>query len=93
VYRIGKGASGGFGEYAMDRALADPNFLARHLERAKAGDPVRAKEWAIEAINSWGPEVCWTECESRDEAKDLERRVIKALERGRLLNLGPGRRR
>jgi hypothetical protein len=93
VYRIGKGANSGFGEAVFDRALGDPDFVARQLKRIRAGEIVRTKDWAMDAIAWWNPEVCWTVCETRADAAGLERLVLDALEGSSLWNRGTSRRR
>ena len=43
VYRAGKGAVSGFGEAALDRALADSAWIEQQLTRLRAEGPRRAK--------------------------------------------------
>lgn len=64
IYRRGKGAVSGFGEAALDRALADAAFVEKHLEDVRAGNPVRASIWAQDAIRWLDVEVRWAECET-----------------------------
>lgn len=92
VYRIGKGATSGFGEAVFDRALGDVAFVSRQLERTRAGEVIRAKEWATDAIAWWNPEVCWTTCATRADAAALELNVLAALAGSGLWNRGTGRR-
>lgn len=91
VYRIGKGGTSGFGEAALDRALADVDFLTRQLDRVRAGETMRAKAWAQDAIAWWNPEVCWAICPGKTAAKELEALVEAALDGGALLNRRRGR--
>jgi hypothetical protein len=79
VYRTGKGAVSGFGEAALDRALADPDWVADQLERLKTQGPRRAKAWAADAIVRIDPEVSWARCDERADAKYLEDQVVPLL--------------
>jgi hypothetical protein len=93
VYRIGKGAASGFGEAVFDRALGDAEFVAGQLERIRAGEVIRAKAWATEAIAWWNPKVCWTTCATKADAAALELNVLGALAGSDLWNRGTSRRR
>lgn len=93
VYRIGKCLASGYGEAAFDRALGDIDFVERQLGRLRAGEALRAKQWGIDAIEWWKPDVCWTTTETKSEAAQLERTLIGALEGSELWNRGPSRRR
>lgn len=79
VYRTGRGAVSGFGEAALDRALADPDWAASKLEHLGASGPQRAKEWARDAISRLAPEVSWTTCADGPDARHLEVQVIQLL--------------
>jgi hypothetical protein len=79
VYRTGKGAVSGFGEAALDRALADPDWVAGQLERLRTVGPRRAKEWAADAIARIGPDVSWATCPERADAQFLEVQVLQLL--------------
>jgi hypothetical protein len=79
VYRTGKGAVSGFGEAALDRALADPDWIASKLEHLRATGPQRAKEWARDAINRLAPEVSWATCADGPDARHLEVQVVLLL--------------
>ena len=56
VYRTGKGAVSGFGEAALDRALADPGWVEQQLQDLRQNGPKRAKVWAREAVERLGLE-------------------------------------
>lgn len=88
VYRSGKGAVSGFGEAALDRALADPAWVASQLESLRSDGPRRAKEWARDAVLRLAPEVCWAVCADRDDACHLEEDQVML----RLRPLGVGNR-
>jgi hypothetical protein len=48
----------GSGEAALDRALADPTVVEKHLGAVRAGQSTRASVWAQDAIRlvtSWDP--------------------------------------
>lgn len=79
IYRRGKGAVSGFGEAALDRALASTEFIEKHLENVRAGNPARASIWAQDAIRWLDVEVRWAICETRDAALALEIAVVELL--------------
>lgn len=79
VYRTGKGAVSRFREAALDRALADPDWVASQLRRLQTEGPRRAKAWAADAIARINPEVSWARCHERADAKFLEERVLLLL--------------
>jgi hypothetical protein len=79
VYWSGKGAVSGFGEAALDPALADPDWVEQQLERLRTSGPKRAKEWARDAVLRLGLEVSWAVCADKDEARLLESRVVALL--------------
>lgn len=79
IYRRGKGAVSGFGEAALDRALADAAFVAEHLDDVRAGKPARASVWAQDAIRWLDVEVRWAECETPDAARALETAAVELL--------------
>lgn len=79
IYRRGRGAVSGFGEAALDRALANTAFVARHLDDVRAGKPARASVWAQDATRWLDVEVRWSICDSREFALELERAVVNLL--------------
>jgi hypothetical protein len=79
VYWSEKGAVPGFGEAALDRALADPDGVEQQLERLRTSGPKRAKEWARDAVLRLGLEVSWAVCADKDDARYLESRVVALL--------------
>jgi len=79
IYRRGKGAVSGFGEAALDRALADEMFVTEHLDALKAGHPSRASQWAKDAIEWLNVEVRWAQTETEAEARALEKTVLDLL--------------
>jgi hypothetical protein len=79
IYGRGRGAVSGFGEAALDRALADADWLEQQLSSLRTDGPKRTKVWAQEAIESLAPEVRWTERASKTDALLLERRVEDLL--------------
>jgi hypothetical protein len=79
VYRRGKGAVSGFGEAALDRALADPAWVRERLEHLETRGPQRAKDWAAAAVERVAPDVAWAVCADRAEAGWLEGRVVELL--------------
>ena len=79
VYRNGKGGVSGFGEAALDRALADPDWIAQQLSALHERGPRRAQEWARDAVLRLGLEVSWSVCVDRPDALYLERQVLALL--------------
>ena len=67
----GHAAVGGFAEAALDRALADPDWVSAQVQ---AG-PRRARRWAADAIRRLEPDVSWAERPERADAKLLADRV------------------
>lgn len=75
AYLTGQAAVSGFAEAALDRALADPDWVRERLE---AG-PERARRWAASAVRRLELDVSWAVCADRDEARWLESRVVELL--------------
>jgi hypothetical protein len=86
VYRTGKGAVSGFGEAALDRALADEDWDEQQLDHLREQGPRRARDWARDAVNRLGLEVCWTVCVDRSDTLYLERQVLERLRTTELWN-------
>jgi hypothetical protein len=79
VYRSGKGAVSGFGEAALDRALADPAWVEQQLVDLRQNGPKRAKDWARDAVVRLGLEVSWAVTVDRADAVYLEGEVLNRL--------------
>jgi hypothetical protein len=79
IYRRGKGAVSGFGEAALDRALADATFVEEHLVAVRAGQATRASVWAKDAIRWLDVEIRWAECATKDDALALETAAVEIL--------------
>lgn len=75
AYLSGHDAVGGFGEAALDRALADQAWVAGQAARG----PRRARRWAADAIVRLGVEVSWAERPERADAQHLLEQVRAAL--------------
>jgi hypothetical protein len=86
VYRSGKGAVSGFGEAALDRALADPDWIEQQLDDLRRNGPKRAKDWARDAVVRLGLEVSWSVTADRADALYLESKVLARLRTGGLWN-------
>jgi hypothetical protein len=71
----GHGAITGFAEAALDRALADPDWVRAQLD---AG-PARARRWAAAAVRRLEPDVAWSVCADADEARWLAGQVAERL--------------
>ncbi len=88
VYLTGKGVVSGLGEAAMDRALADPEWLRERLTEVERGEPKRAKEWGRMALSRAGLQVRWTTTADKASADALEQRILRALRDTGLWNRG-----
>jgi hypothetical protein len=78
-YRRGTGAVSAFDEAALDLALADPAWLEARLERLRAGGPERTREWARDAVVRLAPDISWSACHERADARHLEVQVEALL--------------
>ncbi len=88
VYLTGKGAVSGLGEAAMDRALADAEWLRERLAEVERGQPRRAKEWGRAALSRAGLQVRWATVPTAEAARALENRILGALADTGLWNRG-----
>lgn len=79
VYQSGKGAVSGFGEAALDRAFADPEWVEQQLQHLRTAGPQRAKQWAAAAISRLAPEISWATTADRATARMLEDEVVALL--------------
>jgi len=78
-YTSGKAAASGFGEAALDRALADVAFVRQQLNALEEGEPRRTTEWAKDAIGWHRAELRWTTCADADAARGLEDQIVRLL--------------
>jgi hypothetical protein len=79
VYARGRGAVSGLGEAVLDRALADPDWVADQLRQLREHGPTRAQGWAAAAFDREPLHVAWTTTDSAESALDLERQVLIEL--------------
>lgn len=79
IYRRGRGGTSGFGQAAMDRALADPAFIAQQAAALQNGTPRTSAQWAQDAIAWWNPDVRWAQTEDTTSALSLEARAENSL--------------
>ncbi|NEA33277.1 hypothetical protein [Streptomyces sp. SID13031] len=79
VYRNGRGAISGFGEEALDRALADPAWLEQQLHDLRHHGPKTAQDWAREAVLRLDLEVSWSVTSDTPDARYLETRILTLL--------------
>lgn len=86
IYRYGRGAASGFGQAAMDRALATPAFIAQQTVPLENGTPRTSVQWARDAIAWWNPDVRWAETEDKLAAEMLEARAENILRHQGLWN-------
>jgi hypothetical protein len=77
AYLTGSGAVTGFVETALDRALADRDWVRARLDEPTRTRPTRA--WAAAAVRRLELEVSWATCADADEARWLETRVVELL--------------
>ncbi|WP_328331636.1 hypothetical protein OHA70_11945 [Kribbella sp. NBC_00382] len=79
IYSNGRGAISGFGEAALDRALADPAWLEQQLQDLHAHGPKRTQDWAREAVLRLDLEVAWSVTPDAPDARYLETQVLNLL--------------
>jgi hypothetical protein len=88
VYVSGKGVVSGLGEAAMDRALADADWIRERLAEVERGEPKRAKEWGQAAMARAKLQVRWATTADKASADALEQVVLGALRDTGLWNRG-----
>ncbi len=76
IYRHGRGAVSGFGEAALDRALADFTFIEDHLDAIRGGRIARATVLARDAIAWIKVEIRWAVSDTAAEALVLEDEAV-----------------
>jgi hypothetical protein len=86
VYSRGRGAVSGLGEAAMDRALADADWLDQRVADVRAGRAERTRSWASAAIARADLHMSWATTPDRAGALTLERAVLDALHETELWN-------
>lgn len=64
---------------ALDRALSDPAWVGARLERLRAGGAGRTRDWARDAIVRLVPDIRWSACHERADARHLQVRVDSLL--------------
>lgn len=79
VYSRGRAAVSGLGEAAMDRALADADWLRARLTQVEDGTVWRTRDWATAALDRAELRVRWATTETGLQARLLERTVLDAL--------------
>lgn len=80
IYGRGRGAVSGLGEAALDRALADPAWLAQRLATLLTEGASRSKEWAVAALRRAEVEVCWVAAPDGPTAREWETQALQELE-------------
>jgi hypothetical protein len=63
----------------MDRALADPEWVAERLVAIEEGRPERSKVWAQRALVRADLHLRWSTTADRDSAVALERAALDVL--------------
>ncbi|PWC03479.1 hypothetical protein DCE94_10565 [Agromyces badenianii] len=79
MYRRGKAATSGFGEAALDRALADEAFVVGQLDRLRTEGAQRTSAWARDAIAWFAPDIRWAVTADSTTALLLEAEIEKVL--------------
>lgn len=79
AYRGGKGAVSGFGEAALDRALADEQWVEQQLEHLRRHGPQPTRDWVRDAVARLDLEVSLVTCADRQDAVYLEGQVVLLL--------------
>lgn len=79
VYARGRGAVSGLGEAALDRALADEEWVEQRLLDLRQHGPRRSKLWAADALERIPIDVCWTAASSASQAEAWERAALEEL--------------
>jgi hypothetical protein len=80
TYRRGRGAVSGLGEAALDRALADPAWLAQRLSTLLTEGPSRIKDWAVAALHRAELHLCWVAAPDGATAREWETQALQELE-------------
>lgn len=80
IYVRGRGAVSGLGEAALDRALADPAWLAQRLTTLLTEGPSRSKDWAVAALHRAAVELCWVPAPDGPTAREGETQALQELE-------------
>lgn len=88
VYASGKAAVSGCGEAALNRALADLDWLRDRLAEVEADRPRTASNGS-RCNRSLDLYVCWATAADRTEAIGLERYVLAELDLTTLWNVRP----
>jgi hypothetical protein len=84
IYRGGRVT--GFGQAIFDTALADREFLSARLAELETGTPRRGVDWVRAAYEHYRPEVRWVSVNNKQQAIDLEKRIVTLLRPYDLLN-------
>ena len=79
AHRTVPGPVSGFDEAALDRALADPAWVAARLQQLTTAGPQRVRHWARDAVVHLAPEVSWATCHERADALHLQAQVAGLL--------------
>ncbi len=79
IYINGRAPHSGLGNLALERALADPDWVLARVERVRAGEVLSVQDWARAAVERAQLEVCWAAVPTEPEALELEAAVINSL--------------
>lgn len=86
VYWSGKGAASGSGEAALDRALADPDWVKQQLKRLRTPGPSRRRSEFATPCSRLNLEASWAVCADKTDALYLESRAEVLLRPNGLWN-------
>lgn len=84
-YAQGRALSG-LGEAAMDRALADPDWVAQRLNTMRTTGAERTTQWMRLAIAYCDLTVAWRATNTAEEARELEAQILHAGDRSVIWN-------
>jgi hypothetical protein len=79
AYLTGKEKVSGFGEAALDLALADPEWVEQRLRALREHGPRPTRDWVRGAVERLGLEVSWAVTADRGDAVYLEDEVVRLL--------------
>lgn len=86
VYVSGRAPHSGLGNLALERALADVNWLRDRLERVESGETMTVQDWARDAVASADLDFSFATTADGAASVRLEHETIAALHARELWN-------
>lgn len=86
IYVSGRAPHSGLGNLALERALADAEWLRARLKLVEAGKAITVQEWARDAVSRADLEFSFVSTPDGTTAAQLERATIAALQSHTLWN-------